>query len=118
MASAQIDIEGFCHYTPNDELVRNSFLKIVAPLPRKLRLGNLRKIRRVMRWKVYLLGDRSTEMKGVCASPTGWTGLMEEAVAFLARKTNQKDAAFACFYGLVDLKGRPLYPRSRDEIVG
>lgn len=116
MQSQQIDVEGFCFYTPSDELVRNSFLKIRAPLPPKLCKPSKRKIRWVTRWKVYLLGDLSTEIKGVCAG-AGYTSLMEEAVAALERRMSQKGAAYACFYGIVDLKGKPLYPRSRSELA-
>jgi hypothetical protein len=112
-----IDIEGFCYYTPNDKHVQNCLLKISAPIPEKF-CRQTPKAQWVTRWKVYLLGDLSTEMKGVCSSSSGFVALMEEAVAFLSGQTEErKEASYACFYGVVDLSGLPLYPRSRQEIA-
>ena len=111
----QLDLEGFCYYTPSDEHVRNAFLKITAPIPEKRRLQRLRP---VMRWKVYLIGNASTNttMKGVCAS-SGYMEMIEAAVEALRGRETRKDQSYACFYGLVDYRGSLIYHRSRYEIV-
>jgi hypothetical protein len=69
-----------------------------------------------MRWKVSLLAPVSLGMKGVC-STLGFQDYMFEAAKTLAAKTEIQDPAYACYYGLVDMRGRPIHPRSRSEVA-
>lgn len=112
----QLDLEGFSYYTPSDELVRKSFIKITAPIPPARRWAKKAPLR-LMRWKVYMIGRSvDTVMKGVCAGG-GYLELIEAAVEALKRLAERKDQSYACFYGLVNHRGRPLYRSSREEIA-
>jgi hypothetical protein len=115
MSVKQIPLEGFYHHTPDDEMVRNSFVEITLPEPPPKRSGKSRVVR-VMRWKVSLLAPVSLGMKGVC-STLGFKDYMFEAAKTLASRTKIKDPAYACYYGLVDMRGRPIHPRSRPEVA-
>jgi hypothetical protein len=68
-----------------------------------------------MRWKVFLLGSASLSMKGVC-STLGYKDYLPKAALALASRASLEDPSYGCFYGLVDMKGRPYLPRARCEV--